>query len=234
MSNLPASDSFTYTAPPSKGMALASLILGILGCIPLVGIVAIILGAIAMKRATSEPQRFGGFGLALGGVICGFVFTLSSCLVFGAGVFLPALGQARQSARHLKSQSQLQQIGVALHMYATDNNGAFPESEQDWQARLVPRYVPNASIFEIPGHDAGNPATYVYIPGLVLNNVTSPASTPVIYESNPHPWKHRVHVLFADGHVDDIDADQLQSVLAPGGKPAAAKPAAPEPKPAGQ
>lgn len=217
MSQYPSNDGFTYSTPPSKGIAVTSLILGILGCIPLVGIVAVILGIVAMRRARADPQRFSGSGLALGGIICGAVFTISGCTVLGlAGVMLPALGQARQAARHMKSQAQLRQIGLGLHAYAMDNKDAFPETDHDWQARLVPNYVPDPGVFEIPS-DPANPAKYVYIPGIVLGRLQSPSTTVVIYESNPHPWKNRVSVFFADGHVEDVSPDMIPAMLASGG-----------------
>ena len=234
MSQIPSNDGFTYSTPPSKGMAVTSLILGILGCIPFVGIVAVILGIIAMRRAKADPQRFGGSGLALGGIICGGVMTVAACAVFGiAGVLLPALGQARSAARHLKSQSQLSQIGMALHTYAMDNKEAFPETDSDWQDRLVPAYVPSAGVFGIPGSDAANPAKYIYIPGYVMNKLQDPSRTVLVYESSTNPWKNRVALLYADGHVGDVTADQVPSILAGGDKPASAKPAPTKPKPSG-
>ena len=43
-----------------------------------------------------------------------------------AGILLPALGRARESARRTQCASNLKQIGLAINMYSNDNSGAFP------------------------------------------------------------------------------------------------------------
>ena len=59
-------------------LALLSLIFGLLsltiGLIcggPLFGVVAIVLGVIALLKIKSDPRRFGGKGLAIAGIIAG-------------------------------------------------------------------------------------------------------------------------------------------------------------------
>ena len=42
------------------------------------------------------------------------------------GLLLPALGRAREEARKTQCRSNLRQMGLAMHMYANDNNGWFP------------------------------------------------------------------------------------------------------------
>ena len=141
------------------------------------------------------------------------------------------LKRIRQTARRTVAQSHLRQIGMGLHMYAADNNNAMPESAADWQSRLAPTYVPSDSIFQIPGRDSNAHAAFVYLPGYAINTIVNPTRTIIVYESNPNPWQGRVLLLYADGHVEDVRADQLDSLLTANEKPGAAPPAPPAPTP---
>ena len=43
-----------------------------------------------------------------------------------AGMLLPALGKARERARQTTCTSNLKQIGIALHLYISDNEDYIP------------------------------------------------------------------------------------------------------------
>jgi len=64
----------------------------------------------------------------------GSAFTLIELLVVIAiiallmGVLLPAMGQARRTARSLVSSSRQRQVVLAANLYATDHEGSYPES----------------------------------------------------------------------------------------------------------
>lgn len=55
-----------YPAPEVNGLAIASFVLGLLGFIPLAGL---ILGIIANKQITKEPNRYKGSGFATAGIL---------------------------------------------------------------------------------------------------------------------------------------------------------------------
>jgi hypothetical protein len=77
---------------PSHGLAVASLIIGILAIpgacccyssVPL-GIAAIVMGFIAMNKAKESPATHGGRGLAVAGLSCGvaaLVFTVLAIIL---------------------------------------------------------------------------------------------------------------------------------------------------------
>lgn len=58
-----------------------------------------------------------------------------------AGLLLPALGQAKQRARTISCVNGLKQIGLAVHLYADDNDDSFPlssHSRASWVATIAP------------------------------------------------------------------------------------------------
>jgi len=73
-----------------------------------------------------------------------------------AAILLPALARAREQARRASCMSNLSQIGMALHMYAQEHEGAFPWSGGSGDARcllsLVPEYVPDPRLFACPSN----------------------------------------------------------------------------------
>ena len=64
-----------YPAPSTNGLAIAALVLSIVGWVPCgVGsVVAVILGFVARSQIRQSQGRQGGDGLALAGIILGFV-----------------------------------------------------------------------------------------------------------------------------------------------------------------
>ena len=113
---------YAYQAPQTSGLAIASLVLSIIGMIvPLVGIVGIILGIVALTRM--KDPRVGGKGLAIGGIAVGCVSILmTGCMI---SILLPSLNRARETANRVKCASNLRQIGQALLLYSNDNRGAY-------------------------------------------------------------------------------------------------------------
>lgn len=98
-----------------QGMAITSLVLGIGGvtCFSLLtGIPAVILGHIAYNRSRKQPSIYGGSGMAIAGLILGYLSLLS--LPIFAGLFLPALAKAKQRAQTITCVVQMKAVNQAI------------------------------------------------------------------------------------------------------------------------
>ena len=115
-------------------MAVASLILGILGLllgIVLIGIplalVGLILGVVALTQIANRPHELSGRGMAMTGVILSGV--AMTCLVVAPlliGILLPAMSAARWAARQMQSNTQCRGIHQSMVSFAQGNNLYFP------------------------------------------------------------------------------------------------------------
>ena len=92
-SNYPAAPGGYAIQKKEQGLAIASLVCGIVGlfCCGLVtGIPAIVMGIMAMNKEKSDPTRYGGKGMAIGGIVLGglsIIMTLISLIIFMSGGF---------------------------------------------------------------------------------------------------------------------------------------------------
>ena len=80
--------------PTANPLAVVSLVLGLVFCIPGSGIGAIICGFIARSAIAREPMRYTGAGMALAGIILGFGHLLLWILYFVLVVALGVIGAA--------------------------------------------------------------------------------------------------------------------------------------------
>ena len=73
-----ATPPLAYVKPPSQGMAIASMITGILGLLfgvlcfgPVIGLVSVVLGIVALMQHKKTPQLVGGKPFAIVGIVTG-------------------------------------------------------------------------------------------------------------------------------------------------------------------
>lgn len=121
------------TPPPQKrqGLSIASLVLGILsvaGCVLFAGLPAIIAGHIARGRARRQPDVYGGAGLALAGLVMGYIGTALTVVLLAvmAGLLLPAIAAGRSKAQSVQCINNMKQIGLAARMWSLDHKEVFP------------------------------------------------------------------------------------------------------------
>lgn len=121
----------SYSTPARvSGMAVASMVLGILaiplGCVGVgivLGLVALILGIVALMAINREPERLGGKGYALTGIITG-----AAGMVIGpmlVAVLMPSLGGSGMTTRTLCG-TNLKGQGMAIALYAASYSDKLP------------------------------------------------------------------------------------------------------------
>ena len=107
--------------PQTDGKATASLILGILSLLCfglLTGLPAIILGHISRGNIEQSRGRLTGAGMALAGLILGYVSIVSTILIIAA-IAIPNLMQAKISANESAAASTVRTISTYEVTYAT-------------------------------------------------------------------------------------------------------------------
>ena len=185
------------TPPQNAGIAIASLVLGCLGFITcgLTSIPAVICGHLALGRIGKSGGHLTGNGMAIGGLVTGYL-TVALMVLLGipmlAGIALPVFGEVRERGMQTKALSQLKQVGTACQIYALDNNGKFPAKLDE----LVPKYLPDASLLGCPYPDPKNPVPYDYFGGS-----TADAPKTILAASPAVEGKGRIF-LYVDGSAE--------------------------------
>jgi len=200
-----------YQPPPrqqTNGLAIASLVFGILGLfIPLLpSLVGIVLGIVGLTK-TKDP-RVGGKGLAIAGIsVSVATIFLGGCML---SILLPSLNRARETANRVKCASNLRQIGQALLLYGNDNRGVYPPNlpplllTQDITSEVFvcpssndTRADPNTTVQQQAGV-LHKHCSYVYVPGQTNN---ASAEAVLAYEPLTNHDGDGSNFLWGDGHV---------------------------------
>jgi len=197
----------SYMQPERRsGMALASLICGILFCVPFCSLLAIIFGILGIQQ-TGEGKR-PGRGMALTGLILGSVGMFLIVIAIPMSILLPSLSRAREIANRVKCAANERSIGMAILLYCNDNRGAYPPD----LATLAKAEDVDLKTFVCPSSNdtpatstdtllSGGHCSYVYL-GKGLNARTVDPSAVVLYENAADHEQQGANYLFGDGHVE--------------------------------
>lgn len=196
--------------PPRTGMAIAALVCGIAGivtCIPIAGIIGVVLGIIALVRAGNRPLEYGGKGMAITGICTGSV----SMIIVPAlliSILLPSLSRARELAKRAVCHANMRGIGQSLMIYANRNGGEFPPNTQ----LLIDAGICTPKMFQCPsqGIDPEAGSDFQYIGGL---NPRSRADWIVLYEDPANHNGEGGNLLYVDMHVEFIKEPAFNTEL---------------------
>lgn len=212
------------------GLAVASLVLGILGLftIGITALVGLILGIMALSRIKASNGQLSGKGLALGGIVTSAVILLLvPVMAILAGLLLPALSKAKGRAQEMQCMNNMKQLALGVMMYSGDYKDTLPSAAK-WCDLTKPYVDPNGNFSRVyacpmvPGQRCG------YAFNLQLSDKEQGKVNPqtvLIFESNlgwngaggvadvaqSHPGA-RTAVAFADGHVEVMPVSRLQSL----------------------
>jgi len=212
-------------APKTSGLAVTSLVLGVLGVFTcgLTALFGLILGIIAMVKVRNSGGKLGGNGLALAGVIVSAVF-LFMIPIFAA-MLLPALAAAKQKAQDINCVNNEKQLALAVRIYSGDHNNQFPPAATWCDA--IKMSVGSEKVFKCPAASSGSRCDYAFntkLDGLDESKVSP--QTVMIFEADSgwnanggpelmigKPRHARMFVVaFADGSVRQLRESQLNTL----------------------
>lgn len=156
---------------PMSGMAVASLILALLGIITCITApIGLILGIVALNQIGKSRGQLGGGGLAIAGIIVSSVMVLLAFVVLPAILF-PVFARAREAARKSSCQSNMKELGTALSLYYGDYDATLPSSvlyggSKNWNSRNFVYFAKNQGVLPPP-------------PGVGVNG--TPQSWPMVF-----------------------------------------------------
>lgn len=199
----------------NSGLAVASLVCGIVGILGLcvwglgaiVGLVALGLGIGAMVQIRRQPQRMGGKGMAIAGIVLGSLSVIIVPIIIFFFV-IPVFSKLHAHANLAICEAQLHGLQVALDDYAAhDANGMYPDDI----ALLYAGGTFTSYEMMCPADTTGG-QSYYYVPGY---GRTSPGNQVLAYE---HPDIHKAegggHVLFKNGSVVFERGSTFQQTIA--------------------
>lgn len=181
--------------PKTSGLAIASLVLGILSFFTcgLTMIPAIICGIIALNQISAAKGAIAGKGQAIAGLVTG------GCSIFViailAGLLLPALAQARWRARRVTCMSNMKQIALGVAQYYDDHTNTMPHALSD----VLPYVGGSDKVFVCPEVADQSAPSYQLVPGVVWgdSNLTIMVTEP---DNNHRGQGH--NACYNDGHVE--------------------------------
>ncbi len=162
--------------PRTSPQAIWSLVLGILSntCLWIFGsIPAISLGILSIRKIDQNPQEVGGKGIAIAGIITGSVGVLVGLTAVGmiAAIMVPAFSTMERNAQLTKQSSEIRQLVMACHAYASDSNEQFPPN---LQTLVDEGYLDTDELLTTEDIQSGELVPYEYRPGLKNDGTHSP------------------------------------------------------------
>ncbi|MHC4610530.1 MAG: H-X9-DG-CTERM domain-containing protein [Planctomycetota bacterium] len=150
------------------------------------------------RRVNNEPHRYGGKGLAIGGICAGGLSLVVLPLLIA--ILLPAVSRAREGSKRVLCGANMRSIGTAMLSYADDWGNEFPPTFET----LVETGEVAEKTFLCPSSDAtlGDlHSCYEYIAG----QTTGCAARNVLVYETAERHEGGGGVFFLDGSVEFLE-----------------------------
>ncbi len=214
--------------PPQEksGLAIASLILGLAGFLLIffTGIPAIITGHMARARIEKSGGAIGGSGMALAGLILGYLTTLLLPIIL-AGLLTPVILKAKKNADLAQSINSMRFLSTELHEFHSRHQ-SYPKDELASSLQLPeatgPRVleqlqIPNLNLYlTVKDHAQGD---WLYNPNATKERNDILLISPFIL--------NKAAVIIADGSISLLPETQLQQIIDSMSAPPVAIPSVP-------
>lgn len=204
-----------YGIPPLNGLAVISLVLGILSLMSALllipGVCAVFAGHLAIHKIRHANRELGGHRLAVTGLVMGYVsIVMFSVMMLAGFLFWPKLAplvkgriaefQEYQPRKAMRKASELYRL---CERYSREHNGAYPTGWEDLE-----KGYSNALDMEdwLGSVYTDDPA---YRPAFQLLSHERPVFASVkhrvaVLQERAPPKVEQVVVVFADGHMELI------------------------------
>jgi hypothetical protein len=211
----PALSALSSKPITNSGLAIASLVLGLVGFCGVTAIVGFILGIVSLNQIKKSNGTLTGQGIALAGIIISALFLLM--IPIGSAMFIPALAHARNRALEMRCMINTRQLGLATIMYA----GTYTNlpAASNWCDDLIKSgFVTSTNVFLCPAstNDSCGYAFNTNLSGMNPSKINP--RTVLIFESDGG-WnasggpelmlseprhEHMFEVVFVDGHAEAV------------------------------
>jgi len=147
--------------PKTSGMAIASLVLGVLGVFTcgITALVGLILGIIAMSKIRQSRGALSGNGIALAGTIVSGIFLLM--IPMFAAMLLPALARAKERAQTIACVNNLKELSMSVRLYSSDHKDQFPPAAT-WCDAILTDAGGATKLFQCPAADGSKRCSYAF------------------------------------------------------------------------
>lgn len=146
----------------TSGLAITSLVLGLCGllCGILSGLPAIITGHIARSKIRNSNGAIGGGGMAMAGLVLGYLSFIVTGIALLAILALPTFSKVQEKAKIAKSISNVRQLVVSCKIYASENNGKYPK---DLDQLFTQGILNNRAVLRCPLLNDNSESGYEYL-----------------------------------------------------------------------